>query len=275
MKRFLLGTLFIFSFVTQVHAVTTMILRSPELAGEEKFEVTVQIEGASPGINYLRIDLFQNGTKNYFGETDNTQSWYGGSDGKQYFPVTILPDQPTLATVSARLGSPSLGEYPGPGDYLLRVRRYTSSGNQGSEDSLPVSITLTKNWPSPSPSPSPSPTPTDQPSPSPLPTPAPTEIKTPTPVPKPSPKPTLSPSLEPSPEGTVAGETTIDLSAFGVASVSANSSVLPSPPPATPQLNPNRVRLALISGTGLLIVSLAGYLGYLQYYKSKEVVGEL
>lgn len=117
--------------------------------------------------------------------------------------------------------------------------------------------------PTPSPSPSPSPSPTPQPSPSPTPTPTPTPIASS----KPSLKP--SPSVLPSPEqlATVAGVTTeIDLSAFGV-SPSPESS-LSGDSRKAPELNKSRAKTALLVGSGLLLLSLAGYLGYRKYQNS-------
>ncbi len=259
MKKGILVSLFwYFVFVPSALAVTTTILNSPSTIGEDKFEVTVSIDGASAGTNYLRVDLYVAGTKNYFGETDNTQSWYGGSDGKQYYPVTIESNTILVATVSARLGEPTHTDYPGPGDYLLRVRRYTASGNQGSEEVAPAPVKLTKTWPSPSPSPVPTPSPT----PTPPPTPASSPTPTPTPPPTQKPSPTLisSPSLDPSPPtGTVAGDSTlIDLSTYGVSP--SPSSLISSPKSTELSLNPSRLRFAIIVGSGLSFLSLAGYL---------------
>ncbi len=254
-------------------AVSVTILDSPSSVGEEKFNLTVKIAGASAGTNFLRADLYKEGSKNYFGETDNGQAWYFGSDGKQYLPVTILSGVDTIATMSARLGDPSTTDYPGPGQYFLRIRRYTSSGNQGSEDSSPVSLILTKVWPTPPPSPSPSPTPTATPTPTPTLIPSPS-AQIPTPTPKPSIKPSLKPSIIPSPAlssggvGTVAGETTaIDLSSF----VESSPSPLPSPTHSpAPKLNYQRVKIVLLIGGSLLILSLALFLLYQRIHKSKD-----
>lgn len=119
---------------------------------------------------------------------------------------------------------------------------------------------------SPSPSNSPpaaqTPTPSPSPSPSHTPTPTPTPIPpTPTPTPRPSPKPSPSPELSPPPPGTVAGESTeIDLSGFGLPSKPTSS-----PPITQPTLNRSRAKTALIIGSGLIILSLAGFFGYRKY----------
>lgn len=253
-------------------AVNVSILTSPVSVGDEKFSFTVKVVGASAGTNFLRADLYKEGTKNYFGETDNGQAWYFGSDGKQYFPLTVVSGIDSIATLSARIGDPTITDYPGPGQYQLRVRRYTSSGNQGSEDPSPVAILLTKTWPSPSPSLSPTPTPTPSVAPTVVPTATPTTTPTPAPTPtvKPSPKPSTmpSPSLIPDAVGTVAGETTsIDLSAFGEPSPTPS---VPSVGNHRPTLNYRRVKVVLLTGTGLLIFSLVLFLIWRRQKKSKD-----
>jgi len=262
MQHILLACFLVLISANSVYAVNTNILSYPPTIGTDKFDVTVQIDGATAGTNYLRIDLFIEGTQNYFGETDNTQSWYNGSDGKQYFPVTIQSGVPTIATVSGQIGSPTLTEYPGPGDYKLRVRRYTASGGTGSDTQTPVSVSLTKTWPSPSPSPSPSF------SPIPIPSPSPSPIPIPSPSPSVTPKP--KPSLDPSPQvGTVAGTTTaIDLSGFGVSpSPYLQLDKLDEPSPHAPTLNKARAKTAIIIGSGLILISVSGFFGYREYQK--------
>ncbi len=121
--------------------------------------------------------------------------------------------------------------------------------------------------PSPSPSPTPTPTPTSTPAPSPSPTPTPTPVLTPTPTPKPSikPSPSPSPDLAPTTDGTVAGESIeINLSGFGI----SPSPSLQGQSSQAPTLNKSRAKTALLVGSGLILVSLAGFFGYRKYLKS-------
>ena len=249
----------------KIYAVSTDILSYPASISDEKFNITVQVASASAGTNYLRVDLYKDGTKNYFGETDNGQAWYGGSDGKLYFPITIVSGTPAVATVSARLGEPSQSDYEGPGSYKLRVRRYTASGSQGSEDIISKDISITKTWPSPSPSPAVVPTPTSTPSPSP------TSTPTSTPTPKPSPTPLPSPSeLEDDSEATVAGVSTeIDLSGYGSSSSPNLQGELLSAKDGrqAPSLNRSRLKTVAYIGSGLVILSIASFFGYRKYQK--------
>jgi len=274
MWRYLLALLLLI-FAPPIHAVTVSILNSPSTVSSDPFEITAQVEGASIGTNYLRVDLYQDGTSNYFGDTNNGTEWYSGSDGKQYFPIEIIDDNPTIATLSARLGEPTFTEYLGPGNYKLRLRRYTASGSSGSGDLQSVDLGITYERP-----PSPTPTPTTTPTPSPSPT-ADSSLSSEAPTPseaagevgQPSTTPSPKPSLTSSPEGTVAG---LSIKSFHLPELASPHSetetpnkVLSSPKDEVgPSLNLDRARIALITGAGLIFLSLAGYLGYRQYYIS-------
>ena len=77
----LLSVVVLFTFFNEVLGVNVSINKYPEEIGNDEFEVTVLVEGARKGNNYLRVDLFQEGTIKYFGETFNGSDWYGGSTG--------------------------------------------------------------------------------------------------------------------------------------------------------------------------------------------------
>ena len=63
--------------------------------------------------NYLRVDLFKDGSFNYFGETFNGSDWYKGSDGKSYFPISIDSSKIATASVQTEVGSPSSRNFQG------------------------------------------------------------------------------------------------------------------------------------------------------------------
>jgi hypothetical protein len=182
-----------------VFAVTLTISDFPASVSDGAFSVMASVSGATDATNYLRVDLYKDGTNNYFGETYNGSGWYGGGEGKSYFPVQIQ-NSSASATLQARLGSPSSNDYPGPGTYKLRIRRYTASGNSSTDDQTPIDVQITYSVPIP--------TPTQQP----ISTPVPTPTKTPSPAPAstkiPTPKPTISPAPEVTAE--VLGEETFD-----------------------------------------------------------------
>lgn len=178
MKRTALFMIVFFSFVLSVLvpkicAVSVMVEDLPSAVSVNPFSVTVLVNGANSGLNYLRVDLFKDGTSNYFGETYNGSDWYTGSVGTSYFPIDILSSDATVsATVQAQIGAPSIMDYPGPGMYKLRIRRYTSSSNYSYSEPYDVTIDV----PTPSPSPTLTPTTTNTP------TQIPASTKTPSPT---------------------------------------------------------------------------------------------
>ena len=161
-----------FYFSSKVFAVSVSITNFPSSITSDSFTVNVSVLGASSGTNYIRVDLYKDGTQNYFGETYNGSDWYSGSDGKQYFPITIIDSKSTVAaSLQARIGIPNSSDYDNQGSYKMRIRRYTSSGGQGSEDpsNSAVSIAINVSTPTPTPTPMPSVTQSPQNSPTSIP----------------------------------------------------------------------------------------------------------
>lgn len=183
---FLLGFSF---FVRPAFAVSIQIDSSPDTITDQPFTLDVSLSGAQPGQNYLRVDIYKDGTSNYFGETSVGANWYSGSDGVSYVPVTI-PDSTTVVTASlqARIGTPSPNDFPGTGSYKIKIRRYTASGSQGEVTQTPVDVQINYSLPTPTPLPTFTPTPTITPR-----TPTPTKMPTPTKLPTSSPTPINKP----------------------------------------------------------------------------------
>jgi len=178
-----MGLLFGFSFfVKPALAVSINIESSPDTITEQPFTLNVSLSGAQPGQNYLRVDIYKDGTSNYFGETFVGSDWYSGSVGSQYVPITI-PDSSSIVTANlqARIGTPNQNDFPGAGTYKVKVRRYTSSGNPGEVTLTPVDVQINYSLPTATPNPTPTSRPT--PTPSPSHTPTPTKIPTSTPTP--------------------------------------------------------------------------------------------
>ncbi len=183
MFKKILFLFFLFLFFPQkVFAVTLDIVNYPVAITSEPFAIEVTVSGAQTGQNYLRVDLYKDATSNYFGETFNGSIWYGGSVGQQYFSITINSGATASATLQGRIGDPSLTEFPGPGSYKLKIRRYTSSGSQASNDQqTPKEIQINFSTPTPTPSPASTPIPTPSPTPTSIPKPATPKPSTPTP----------------------------------------------------------------------------------------------
>ncbi|MBU1032116.1 hypothetical protein KKE03_04335 [Patescibacteria group bacterium] len=163
-KLIILILFYLFLGIKPVFAVIITMSNIPPTITDEQFTFDVSVSGASAGTNYLRVDLYKEGSTNYFGETYNNDIWYGGSDGKQYFPITILSGQTWNGSIQGRIGNPTVGEYPGPRNYKLRLRRYTNSGGLGTTDQTPQDIQIVFTLPTPSPTQTPTPTPTPTPS---------------------------------------------------------------------------------------------------------------
>lgn len=171
-QSIVLTFLFAIFWIKPAFAVSLTISDAPQTITDQPFSLNASISGAGTGTNYLRIDLYKEDTSNYFGETYNDNDWYGGSDGKQYFPITIVSGQTWNGSVQGRMGTPTIGKYPGPGNYKLRIRRYTNSGGTGTTDQTPqdIQITFALSSPSPTPIETPSPAPSTNPTSTPTPT---------------------------------------------------------------------------------------------------------
>lgn len=167
---FIVTAIFLFS-PKDSFAITITINNYPSQISTDPFDVEVYISGYT-GKNYLRIDFYKEGTTNYFGETFNGTNWYGDSDGTQYFPIEGI----NSTHLQGKIGNPSLTKYPSPGNFKLRIRRYTNSGNVASGDQqTPVEVQI--NVPLETPTPISSVAPTLTPTPT---------TKPPTPTPKPT-----------------------------------------------------------------------------------------
>jgi len=182
-----MSSFFIFSFafllclflsVPSAYAVSITVTNPPSSIGTDPFAISVAVSGASTGTNYLRIDLYKDGTTNYFGETYNGTDWYSGSVGSSYLPITIGSDGTWSGDMQARIGDTISDDYNGSGSYFLRVRRYTASGSYNNEESKASAIPIVLTFPTLTPMPTNTPTP--------IPTAKPTKPPTPTATPKPA-----------------------------------------------------------------------------------------
>lgn len=211
---------------------------------------------------YLQGTLRSVDSSKYFGETENGRgSWidYLSVPDKEFitsnFFLTDVRDASWSGVVKLRykVDDPI---YKGPGNYELKLRRFTGGSSNSAGESNTLVVTLTGVLPVPSPSPAQSPLPSLPPS---SPSPSPQASSVPAPSPSPETRSSPSPILTTPLAVTVAGESVIDLSAFGIHSPEA--SISPSPPDGDVlTLRHERVRIVLLIGGGLLLVAVAGYL---------------
>jgi hypothetical protein len=193
---------FLVSFTSphKVFAITFDIESYPTIINtSEPFNIKVSISGVNTGTNYLRVDLYKDGTFNYFGQTYNGTSWYTGSVWNSYFPVTVS-GATVSATIQARVGSPTVTQYPGQGYYKLKVRRYTSDSSYSFSNIVDVQIT--ENLETQTPIPTPTINPTSTPISTIIPTILPTTSPTPSLIPTETPTITSTPTVNPTPIST-------------------------------------------------------------------------
>src|SRR4051794_40273609 len=108
--KVIIAIFFLLSFFVSpsvVLAVTITVDQIPQSVTTEPFTINVSVLGASQGQNYLRADLYKEGTSEYFGETYNGSDWYSGSSGAQYLPITVLDSKTAVQTpMQIRIGTP-------------------------------------------------------------------------------------------------------------------------------------------------------------------------
>jgi hypothetical protein len=130
--------------LSQLIYVIIVINSIPASVTSAPFDVNLMIKGAKPGTNYLRAQIYKEGTTNYFGETFNGKDWYSGNDGKNYFPVQINSSS-TSTTIQVK------AENTEAGSYKLKIKRYTASGSLASnDDEKEADIQIAKNKEEPS-----------------------------------------------------------------------------------------------------------------------------
>jgi len=191
---FLIICISLFIFPLHVNAVTLTISNVPSLiTPSDEFTINIVISGAASGTNYLKIDLYKSGTTNYFGETFTGSEWYSGPDGTKYLPITIQSGIDWNGSVRGKIGNPTIIQFDGVGQYKVRVRRYTGSGNYNSQEAnngaIDIQIVTPTENPTPTITDSNEPDPTETTIPEPTPTMTQTNITT-----TPSPIPILTPT---------------------------------------------------------------------------------
>lgn len=171
----------------------------------------------------------------------------------------------------------------------LTVARIPSVSGAWFTDQSP-SLGFANPTPTPSPPASPSPSPTISPSPVASPVIAATPTPSPSPVPSPSvvvagvvaTPPSSGRSISPGPSvllaaalpGTVAGVSEPEISLAGYGRSPAPPATQSAQGRSTLTLNQSRLRLVLALGAGLVLLSLAGYLGYRAHQAHKQTIVE-
>lgn len=119
----------------------------PQTISIEPFDVSFSINGAKKAKNYIKVEIYKEGTTTYFSETFNGKDWYSGSDAFSYFAIDVNSSS-VSAIVKARATKVNNG------DYKLRIKRFTASGNIADDNETPVDIKIKYQEYTPSPTPS-------------------------------------------------------------------------------------------------------------------------
>jgi hypothetical protein len=143
----------------QVLAVSVTLFEVPSIVTNQEFEVSVNVTGASTGTNYLKASFYPLNTINYFGYTYNGNEFMNTSSFNKYLPIIIDSTGSWSGQLLMKI-DPDSSFYTGPGEYGLKIRRYTESGSSYTwSNELPINISFPKPTLTPSPTPDPTPAP--------------------------------------------------------------------------------------------------------------------
>lgn len=253
------GIVFLVLLVPPVFAIDFTIC-DPEISDQE-----ISFSASLSGVTttncpdnrcYLQGVLRSVNSSKYFGETFNTlNNWvdYISSPDTEYIKANFYAADIQTSGWSSRLkmrfkiDDP---DYQGPGNYDLKVRRYTGKSSSSYAESNTLNIVLTAFMPTSTPTPTPTNTPTPTPTPNPTNTPTPTVKKTPTPTPSNTPTPTtLVDSV-----ATVAG-VFIATEAALLASQGGRPTPTHSPISSTNTMQPYIISMLLVA-TGLALLAV-------------------
>lgn len=202
---------------------------------------------------YLQGAFQKNNGDNYFGYTQNNSGdWYEytSSLSIDYIISNFFYLEPQSGSWSGQIkvkNNPTSSSYLGPGEYVLKLKRYSGKSTGSAGDSM---LTINLSEATPTPSPSPTQAPTAQPTAAPTATP----IVKPTPTKTPSPKPT--PTLTSTPIVTIKPQQTIE----PLIVLNTKTPIGKVAGASTTKKSPILAIILIISG-----ISFLGYGGYLLY----------
>ncbi len=194
--EFVFVCIFLVFLASEIKAVDFII--SNPVVNDTEIAVDVEISGASKtncpeNICYLLGAISSTAYTRYFGFTqNNTDGWtaYTGSPGpdfiKNNFYKLELIDGAWSGTLNMKFNWDD-PDYKGPGEYKIKINRYTGNSKNSAQSSNELLINLNVATPTP--------TPTATPTSTPSPTPEPTEDASPSPTPKPTFTPTAKPTI--------------------------------------------------------------------------------
>jgi len=285
----LLFLLIALCFPIKTFAVS-FVIANPTPEGDY-FIIDASVSGISSSSAFVQAMFTSTSSPNYFGYTwGQTEDWVDYQTTNKEFIVSKLPilQKDTLQKIWVK---PNFGDsgYKGPGEYFLKLKRFTGTSDSSNEYSNVLTVTLLENLPTPTPTVSNSPTPTPEittlvtPTPTATTTVSPTKTPTPTPLKTATPTQTVSPSKVIVPTSTIkvaSGVTPASQSAtalelnedkqpgivLGDSTVASSlPSEIPSPRPSSSFTNPIVLKYTFIFG--VIILSVSGGLLYFRHKK--------
>lgn len=239
----------------------------------QEFSINASLVCSGCSDSYLRGVFYPSGTS-YFGYTqDNNGNWSNapGSGCTTYFKIAQSDLQGgSWSGVLKFKPDKDSPYYNGPGEYLFKVGRYTSSCSSPSVWSTETTIAIT----------GPTPTPTPSPISTPIPTSSPTSV--PTVTPRPTSTPTIKPSI--SPVNIVTPSPTLLRDVLGEQDVSTSSEELNSSlsPTDSPSASSNKgsshqniILIFIFIIAGSLIACAVGYFAFDRFNSPKDIINQL
>lgn len=286
MKRILpiLFFLFVFLFPKSVYATISLEISNVE-KGESSYSLDAKLSGISASSNcYVQMAITAPDDPHYFGQTWSPKGeWfkYISSPTKEYIKeyfIKLENDQTTKILFNT---DPEDSDYKGPGEYLVKLKRYTGESSSSAGESNALTFTIADPTPSPTSTPTgtptstPTSTPTQTSTPTPTKTPTPTPTKTPTQINTPTKVSTTAPTLAPRSPALPAGgldEAGSTISAVlgestDSASINANTATnLKAPPSPEKKINkPTNYKIPFFIGIFLAVSS-----GSLLYFRHRK-----
>ena len=260
-KILLVSIFVLLTFTSKIYAMSISISDLPnEINQSDEAETAITFSCSGCGDSFIRGVFYPSGT-NYFGLTQNNiGDWIGSdSDRSKYFKIakTDLIDASWSGKLSIK---PDLSDsaYQGPGEYLFKVGRYTSSTDSGADWSNELAIRIT------GPTNTPTSTPTQTPTSTPVKTLTPTPTKTPTPSPTKTPTPRPSPTE--SPNDVVSTDSG---NVLGMEIESGSPSPIPESHPPFVLENKNKIIAALFICLGVGLIGGSFYFAFKNSKSSK------
>lgn len=203
MKHFL-PALFLFLFVIlspkNVLAAISLNISDAE-KGESYYFLNANLSGISTSSAcYVQVAITAPESPHYFGKTWSSKGdWftYISSPTKEYIKenfIRLENDTPTKILFNS---DPDDGDYKGPGEYLVKLKRYTGESSSSAGESNSLTFTIVDPTPTPTPTTEIISTPTSTITTTPIQTSTPTPTKTPIKTPASTPTPTRTSTLSP------------------------------------------------------------------------------